>query len=131
MRELSDLAARERDAEPLGDDVHESGFQIGILNNPGDEAARLAGGNQPVAETGMGALGHADEKFLLERGDLDALFFGHGMVSWQDDDDLVVGNTFPLKIFAGCGRAQANEPEIDFAGFKGAQLFGRRHVEEI
>src|SRR5688572_14041088 len=65
MRQLPNFAAGQRDAQPLGDDVHQRRFQIGVLNNPGREAPGLARRNQPVSEAGVRALGHADEEFVL------------------------------------------------------------------
>ncbi len=43
--QLSDLAARQSNSKPLSDHVHESGFQLCVLNNSRRKTRRLAGRN--------------------------------------------------------------------------------------
>src|SRR5688572_4327418 len=43
----------------------------------------------------------------------------------------MMGDAFPLKVLRGSRGPQANEPEIDLSPFQRAELFGRRHVEQV
>jgi len=131
MRQLSDFAASQRNPKTLRNDLHERGFKVRVLNDPGDEAARLAGRNQPLAEARVRTLGHADEEFLLERRNVYALLFGHRVVGGQNHHDFMAGDGFPLKIPVRVRGAQPDETEIDLSRLEGAELFGRRHVEQV